>query len=36
MRQVGECVLDVVMQSRFAPPEGGGATIVIPVTFVSQ
>ena len=36
MMQVGECLLDVVMQSQFSPPEGGGATIIIPATFVAQ
>ena len=36
MMQVGECLLDVVMQSQFSPPEGGRATIVIPATFVAQ
>lgn len=37
MARVGECVVDAVfLQSTFSPPEGGGATIVIPVTFVTQ
>jgi len=37
MVEVGECVVDVVfLQSQFAAPAGGGATIVIPVTFVVQ
>ncbi len=36
MAQVAECVLDVTFQSRFAPPEGGGATIVIPVSFMTR
>lgn len=30
------CVQARVASAQFAPPEGGGATIVIPVTFVSQ
>ncbi|EYF08940.1 Hypothetical protein CAP_0024 [Chondromyces apiculatus DSM 436] len=30
------CVVARVMSAQFSPPEGGGATIVIPVTFVSQ
>ncbi|MGK4002962.1 AgmX/PglI C-terminal domain-containing protein [Sorangium sp. So ce1036] len=30
------CVVARVQSAQFAPPEGGGATIVIPVTFVSQ
>jgi hypothetical protein len=30
------CVASRVSSAQFAPPEGGGATIVIPVTFVSQ
>lgn len=30
------CVTQRVKSAQFAPPEGGGATIVIPVTFVSQ
>ena len=30
------CVAARVSSAQFAPPEGGGATIVIPVTFVSQ
>jgi hypothetical protein len=30
------CVTARVSSAQFAPPEGGGATIVIPVTFVSQ
>lgn len=33
---VCNCLLDVMMSKRFGPPEGGGATIVIPITFVSQ
>ena len=37
MARVGECVLDsVFLQSTFSPPEGGGAAIIIPVTFVAQ
>ncbi|MCC6556862.1 MAG: AgmX/PglI C-terminal domain-containing protein [Polyangiaceae bacterium] len=30
------CVVARVQSAQFAPPDGGGATIVIPVTFVSQ
>jgi hypothetical protein len=30
------CVAARVSSATFAPPEGGGATVVIPVTFVSQ
>jgi hypothetical protein len=30
------CLMDRVRSARFAPPTGGGATIVIPITFVSQ
>ncbi len=30
------CVVRRVQSATFSPPEGGGATIVIPVTFVSQ
>jgi hypothetical protein len=30
------CVTARVSSANFAPPEGGGATVVIPVTFVSQ
>jgi hypothetical protein len=30
------CVAARVSSAQFAPPDGGGATIVIPVTFVSQ
>jgi hypothetical protein len=30
------CVAARVQSAQFAPPEGGGATVVIPVTFVSQ
>lgn len=30
------CVASRVSSAQFAPPEGGGATVVIPVTFVSQ
>jgi len=33
---VVSCVAARVSSAQFAPPEGGGATIVIPVTFVSQ
>ncbi len=34
--RVAECALDTVFSSKFSPPEGGGATVVIPVTFVSR
>jgi hypothetical protein len=30
------CVVSRVASAQFAPPDGGGATLVIPVTFVSQ
>ena len=30
------CVTARVSSATFAPPEGGGATVVIPVTFVAQ
>jgi hypothetical protein len=30
------CVAARVSSAQFSPPEGGGATVVIPVTFVSQ
>jgi hypothetical protein len=33
---VVSCVVARVQSAQFSPPEGGGATIVIPVTFVSQ
>jgi hypothetical protein len=33
---VVSCVAARVSSAQFAPPEGGGATVVIPVTFVSQ
>jgi hypothetical protein len=33
---VVSCVQARVASAQFAPPEGGGATVVIPVTFVSQ
>ncbi|KYF78617.1 hypothetical protein BE17_09355 [Sorangium cellulosum] len=33
---VVSCVVARVQSAQFAPPEGGGATVVIPVTFVSQ
>jgi hypothetical protein len=33
---VMSCVAQRVSSAQFAAPEGGGATIVIPVTFVSQ
>ena len=33
---VVSCVAARVSSAQFAAPEGGGATIVIPVTFVSQ
>ena len=34
--EVVSCVAARVTSAQFAPPEGGGATIVIPVTFVTQ
>jgi hypothetical protein len=30
------CVTSRVASAQFSPPEGGGATLVIPVTFVAQ
>ena len=30
------CPMQRLLEARFAPPDGGGATIVVPVTFVSQ
>ena len=33
---VVQCVVARVSSAQFAPPEGGGATIVIPVSFSSQ
>jgi TonB family protein len=30
------CVVARVSSARFAPPEGGGATVVIPVTFTAN
>lgn len=33
--ETASCVAAVVAKAIFAPPEGGGATIVIPVTFVA-
>lgn len=33
--KVAACVTAVVAAAQFAPPEGGGATVVIPVTFVA-
>jgi hypothetical protein len=30
------CIAARVSSAQFAPPEGGAATIVIPVTFVSE
>lgn len=30
------CVAARVAEAMFSPPEGGGATIVIPVTFVTD
>jgi hypothetical protein len=33
---VVSCVAARVSSAQFSPPEGGGATVVIPVTFVSQ
>ena len=32
--EVVSCVVAAVRNAKFSPPEGGGATIVIPVTFV--
>jgi hypothetical protein len=34
--EVVDCVVRRVKSASFAPPEGGGATIVIPVTFALQ
>jgi len=34
--EVVNCVVRRVQSATFAPPEGGGATIVIPVTFALQ
>ncbi|MRG93232.1 AgmX/PglI C-terminal domain-containing protein [Polyangium spumosum] len=34
--EVISCVVARVQSAQFAPPEGGGATVVIPVSFVSQ
>jgi hypothetical protein len=34
--EVVGCVAARVQSAQFAPPDGGGATIVIPVSFVSQ
>lgn len=31
-----DCVAEAVKSGKFAPPEGGGATIVIPVSYVPQ
>lgn len=33
---VVSCLVDRVLKATFVPPEGGGATVVIPVTFVTQ
>jgi tetratricopeptide (TPR) repeat protein len=33
---IASCVVDRVLEATFAPPDGGGATVVIPVTFVSE
>jgi tetratricopeptide (TPR) repeat protein len=30
------CPMQRLLEARFTPPEGGGATVVVPVTFVSQ
>ena len=30
------CIVDTVFASKFSPPQGGGATITIPITFVSR
>jgi tetratricopeptide (TPR) repeat protein len=35
-RSAIECMLDVVFPAAFAPPQGGAATVIIPVTFVSR
>lgn len=32
---VVKCAMDTVFGATFAPPEGGGATVVVPVTFMS-
>lgn len=34
--RVVKCVEDVTRAGRFGPPAGGGATLVIPLTFASQ
>jgi len=34
--EVVSCVVARVQSAQFSPPEGGGATVVIPVSFVSQ
>ena len=31
-----QCPMERLLAARFAPPEGGGATIVVPLTFVSR
>jgi hypothetical protein len=31
-----ECPMDRLLAAHFSPPEGGGATIVVPLTFASQ
>jgi TonB family protein len=35
-REVASCVSARVSSAQFAPPEGGGATFVVPVTFTSK
>lgn len=35
-KEVIDCVVNRVKSARFSPPVGGGATIVLPVSFVSQ
>ena len=30
------CPMQRLLEARFVPPAGGGATIVVPVTFISQ
>lgn len=34
--QLERCLVNVVLSRRFTPPEGGGATIVIPITLQPQ
>ncbi len=31
-----ECPMEGLFAAKFSPPEGGSATIIVPVTFVSQ